>query len=95
MLGFQCSFYLHHQGFYPISLFDNNVCSWQLTIISFMLFSLLSVGISTLLAQVREASFEKSKASRRFTSVALEFINGIRTVFIRRRTLSADAFLNV
>jgi len=45
---------------YLITMF---LLSWQLTIISFMLFSLLSVGISTLLAQVREASFEKSKAT--------------------------------
>jgi len=54
--------------------------SWQLTIITVMLFSLLSVAISSLLGGVREASFEKSKASRWFTSVSLEFISGIRTV---------------
>jgi len=53
--------------------------SWQLTIITVMLFSLLSVA-SSLLGGVREASFEKSKASRWFTSVSLEFISGIRTV---------------
>jgi subfamily B ATP-binding cassette protein MsbA len=74
--------------------------SWRLTIITVMLFSLLSVGLSTLLGQVREASFERSKASRRFTSVSLEFINGIRTVqafaaqdFERRRF--NDANLNL
>jgi subfamily B ATP-binding cassette protein MsbA len=54
--------------------------SWQLTIISVMLFSLLSVGITSLLGQVREASFARSRASSRYTSVTLEFINGIRTV---------------
>ncbi len=54
--------------------------SWQLTIISIMLFSLLSVGISTLLGRIREASFETSKASGNYTSVVLEFINGVRTV---------------
>jgi subfamily B ATP-binding cassette protein MsbA len=71
--------------------------SWQLTIISVMLFSLLSVGISTLLRRVREASFEKSKAAGWYASVSLEFINGIRTVkafaaqnFERRRFYDAS-----
>lgn len=54
--------------------------SWQMTIVAAMLFSLLSVAISTLLKQVREASFEKSKASGWYTAVSLEFINGIRTI---------------
>lgn len=62
---------------YVVSMF---LLSWQLTIITMMVFSLISVGVSTLLGKVREASFEKTKASRRFTSVCLEFINGIRTV---------------
>lgn len=56
------------------------VLSWQLTLVSVLLYSLLTVGLSNLLAWVREASFERSKASRWYTSVALEFINGIRTV---------------
>ncbi len=54
--------------------------SWQLSVVSIMLFGLLSAGISTLLGQVREASFARSRASGRYVSVALEFINGIRTV---------------
>jgi len=54
--------------------------SWQLTIVSVMLFTLLSVGLSTLLGRIREASFKRAKASAWFTSVSLEFINGIRTV---------------
>ena len=65
-----------------------------------MLFSLLSVGISTLLAEVREASFERTKASSWYTSTSLEFINGIRTVqafaaqdFERRRFYNASAQL--
>ncbi|PIG95300.1 heterocyst formation ABC transporter subunit HepA [Gloeocapsopsis sp. IPPAS B-1203] len=62
---------------YVVSMF---LLSWQLTIITVMLFGLLSVGISTLLKQVREASFARSKASRWYVSVSLEFINGIRTV---------------
>jgi subfamily B ATP-binding cassette protein MsbA len=54
--------------------------SWQLTIISVMLFSLVSAGISTLLGRIREVSFEKTNAFKHYTSVSLEFINGIRTV---------------
>ena len=71
--------------------------SWPLTIISLMLFSLLSVGVSTLIAKVREASFEKSEAGSLFASVSLEFINGIQTVhafaaqdFERRRYQNAS-----
>ncbi|MCA1993910.1 MAG: ABC transporter ATP-binding protein/permease [Coleofasciculus sp. S288] len=82
---------------YVISMF---LLSWQLTIISVMLFTLLSVAITTLLGWVREASFERSKAGGRFTSVALEFINGIRTVqafatqdFERRRFYDASSNL--
>ncbi|MDY6782476.1 MAG: heterocyst formation ABC transporter subunit HepA [Cyanobacteriota bacterium] len=54
--------------------------SWQLTLISLMLFGLLSAGVSNLIKRVREASFERTKARSRYASVALEFINGIRTV---------------
>ena len=54
--------------------------SWQLTIISVMLFSLVSVGLSTLLRKVRETSFDVTKANAKYTSVSLEFIHGIRTV---------------
>jgi subfamily B ATP-binding cassette protein MsbA len=62
---------------YIISMF---LLSWQLTLISMLLFSLLSVGTSTLLKLVREASFERTKARSWYTAIALEFINGIRTV---------------
>lgn len=72
--------------------------SWQLTIVSLMLFTLLAVGLSTLIAKVREASFERSKANGRFVSIAVEFINGIRTVqafatqdFERRRFYEASS----
>lgn len=54
--------------------------SWQLTIIAMLLFSLLAVGLSALNARVREASFAVSVASARFTGIAMELINGIRTV---------------
>jgi len=62
---------------YVISMF---LLSWQLTVISVMLFALLGVGISMLMAQVREASFEKTTAAKGYTSVSLEFVNGIRTI---------------
>lgn len=62
---------------YVVAMF---LLSWQLTIVSVMLFSLLSAGISTLMGKIREASFEKTKASKRYTSLALEYINGIRTI---------------
>ncbi|MBW4596507.1 MAG: ABC transporter ATP-binding protein/permease [Brasilonema angustatum HA4187-MV1] len=62
---------------YLISMFW---ISWQLSMISLMLFSLLAVGLSTLNRRVREASFDVTKANNKFTSIAIEFINGIRTV---------------
>jgi len=74
--------------------------SWQLTIISVMLFTLLTVAMTTLLGRVREASFETSKAAGWYTSVTLEFINGIRTVqafatqdFERKRFYDASSQL--
>ncbi|MGL4879950.1 MAG: ABC transporter transmembrane domain-containing protein, partial [Waterburya sp.] len=54
--------------------------SWQLTVISLMLFILVSVGLSTLLGKVREASFEITEAHGWYTSGSMEFIQGIRTV---------------
>ena len=54
--------------------------SWQLSIVSVLLFALLGVGLSTLNARVRESSFGISNANGAFHSTATEFINGIRTV---------------
>ena len=72
--------------------------SWQLTLISVMLFSLLSAGLANLNARVREDSFPVSKASGQLTSTVIEFINGIRTVhafttqeFERRRFYQASS----
>jgi subfamily B ATP-binding cassette protein MsbA len=45
-----------------------------------LLFSLLSAAIASLIKQVREISFIRTKARGEYTSAALEFINGIRTV---------------
>ncbi|MEB3279473.1 MAG: ABC transporter transmembrane domain-containing protein, partial [Lyngbya sp.] len=54
--------------------------SWQLTIVSLLLFCLLTAGVSTLIKRVREISFEKTKARGSYTATAIEFINGINTV---------------
>ncbi|MES1021810.1 heterocyst formation ABC transporter subunit HepA [Gloeocapsa sp. BRSZ] len=54
--------------------------SWQLTIISLLMFILLATGLATLRRQVRQASFENVQASQKFTSISAEFISGIRTV---------------
>ncbi len=74
--------------------------SWQLTIVSVMLFSLVSVGLSTLLRKVREASFDVTRANAEYTSVSMEFIHGIRTVqafagqdFERRRCDDANSHI--
>ena len=54
--------------------------SWQLFVASVLLFGLLGVGLTSLTSRVREASFKVPKANKAFTSRALSFINGIRTV---------------
>lgn len=54
--------------------------SWQLTVVSLLLFILMAVGLSTLIAKAREKSFAVTAASGHLTSTAIEFINGIRTV---------------
>jgi ATP-binding cassette, subfamily B, bacterial MsbA len=62
---------------YSASLF---LLSWQLSIISVLLFSLLAVGLSTLNKRIREFSFAISTANGQFASRTLEFIDGIRTI---------------
>ena len=62
---------------YVISMFW---LSWQLSIVAVLMFGLLSAGLSTLIARVREASFAVPQANGQLTSIAIEFINGIRTV---------------
>lgn len=54
--------------------------SWQITLLAMMLFGLLAAGLSSLNVRVREVSFETSAANSNFTSTAVEFINGIRTI---------------
>jgi len=79
---------------YFISMF---LLSWQLSILAFLLFALIGVGLSTLNAKARETSFSTSIANGNFTSTAIEFITGIRTVqafstqeFERQRFYSAS-----
>ena len=62
---------------YVISMFW---LSWSLSFGAISLYALLSVGISTLIRRVREASFAVPKANKQFASVSIQFINGIRTV---------------
>jgi subfamily B ATP-binding cassette protein MsbA len=62
---------------YAIAMF---VISWQLTLLTVLLFSLLAVVASNLVRQVREASFEMTSAGGELTSKAIEFIGGVRTV---------------
>jgi ATP-binding cassette, subfamily B, bacterial MsbA len=54
--------------------------SWQLTIVSIFLFTTVAIGLTTLNRRVRESSFDVTEASGNFTSIALELINGMRTV---------------
>ncbi|WP_427162646.1 heterocyst formation ABC transporter subunit HepA [Aliinostoc sp. HNIBRCY26] len=54
--------------------------SWQLSLVSVLIFALLAVGLSTLNKRVRETSFGISQANSQFTATAVELINGIRTI---------------
>lgn len=72
--------------------------SWQLSVVSLALFGLLAVGLSSFIVRIRNASSGVSISNGRFTSVAMEFINGIRTVqafatqdFERKRFYQASA----
>ncbi len=56
------------------------VLSWQLFLVAVLVFSLISVGLTSLTARVRQASFAVPNANKAFTAGALSFINGIRTV---------------
>jgi ATP-binding cassette, subfamily B, bacterial MsbA len=71
--------------------------SWPLSLTSMVLFGTLAVCLTKLNAQVREASFPVSASRGRFTGIAVEFINSIRTVqafatqdFERRRFYQAS-----
>jgi subfamily B ATP-binding cassette protein MsbA len=54
--------------------------SWPLTLISVVMLSLLSAGMSCLRLRVKTASLQVPKANGHFATVVVEFISGIRTV---------------
>ncbi|AFZ34370.1 Xenobiotic-transporting ATPase [Stanieria cyanosphaera PCC 7437] len=62
---------------YIISMFW---LSWQLSLAALSLYTLLSVGLSTLIRRVRQASFSIPQANGQLASIGIQFINGIRTV---------------
>lgn len=62
---------------YVVSMFW---LSWQLSFAAISLYTLLSVGLTTLIRRVREASFGVPQANGHLASIAIQFINGIRTV---------------
>jgi subfamily B ATP-binding cassette protein MsbA len=62
---------------YVVSMFW---LSWQLSLAAITLYTLLSVGLTTLIRRVREASFGVPTANGQLASIAIQFINGIRTV---------------
>jgi subfamily B ATP-binding cassette protein MsbA len=62
---------------YIVAMF---LISWQLSIISLMLFGMLSVMISSFVVRVREASFPVSQAGADFTSSGIELISAMRTI---------------
>lgn len=62
---------------YVVSMFW---LSWQLSLVAIALYTLLFVGLTTLVRRVREKSFALPKANGQFASSAIQFINGIRTV---------------
>ncbi len=56
------------------------VISWQLTLVTVLLFSLLAAGASNWIRRVRQASFEMTSASGELAAKTTEFVAGIRTV---------------
>lgn len=82
-------------GIYAISMLW---ISWQLTIVVVILFTLTALLISKLFTIIREVSFKTTKARSEYTSRAIEFINGIRTIKVsvaedfERRKIDQSAF---
>jgi ATP-binding cassette, subfamily B, bacterial MsbA len=64
-------------GVYFVSMF---LISWQLSIVALIVFTLLGMGLSQFNNRVREAGAEVSKHCGDFTSISMEFVNGIRTI---------------
>lgn len=55
--------------------------SWQLSLLVFVFFGLLSLSLRRLIASVRDRGEQVTKASGHFVSSITELVNGIRTVF--------------
>lgn len=62
---------------YFVSMF---LISWQLSIFALIIFTLLGMGLSRLNDRVRDAGVAVSKKCGDFTSISMEFVNGIRTI---------------
>ncbi len=56
------------------------VISWQLTLVTILLFSLLAAAASNWIRRVRQASFEMTSAGGELAAKTTEFVSGIRTV---------------
>ena len=56
------------------------VISWQLTLVTVLLFSLLAAAASNWIRRVRQASFEMTSSGGELAAKTTEFIGGIRTV---------------
>jgi len=56
------------------------VISWQLTLVTVLLFSLLAVAASNWIRRVRQASFAMTSAGGELAAKTTEFVSGIRTV---------------
>jgi len=59
--------------------------SWQLSLVTFLLFGLLYLSLSRLTVRIRESGSRVTKASSRFTSAISEFISGVRTTITYNR----------
>ncbi|BAZ02615.1 ABC transporter-related protein [Tolypothrix tenuis PCC 7101] len=62
---------------YTLAMF---MISWQLTLATVLLFSLLAAGAANLIKRVRAASVEMTAAGSELASTAVEFVSGVRTV---------------
>lgn len=62
---------------YVVSMFW---LSWTLSLVAISLYYLLSVGLTTFIGRVREASFRIPEVNGHLSSIAIQFINGIRTI---------------
>ena len=56
------------------------VISWQLTLVTVLLFSLLATAASHWISRVRQASFDMTSAGGELAAKTTEFVAGIRTV---------------